>query len=366
MNKQKIVACIMSVCMMAVFCFPAFADTTGNTVEASYSVVEDDVSYYVTATTGSAEVRSVDYAPRADGQNGYVRTVVIDVYVHVSMTIRNRDPENYKIMDTNNIRLDLTCGRMSNPSGTGGANQNAVYENPKLVANSKNVDVWRLTTFNGANAAYVGVRSQLRYTGNPYLGPEEQIYMEYDIMWSNWRTELTTSTSHSVDGILTGFMNQVLTTGSIVAIQLPTYTTVDTETFMQSNQSGILGKIWQAIIGNNPTYDAVEPDAEEVDEAAQDLHEEIDDVHAQEAIWYQQNQDAIEATGLRNWHYHPRQADGIFYAVGQFTAVWTALGQWTLLYTFVLSLSLAVFLLRHRPFTKLAQANERRQRNEDK
>lgn len=363
MNKQKIVTCIMSVCMLAVFCFPANAYTSSDYVESSWSTIQDDVSYYVTATTGDVSIRSVDYTLDTSGTK-YVRTVVLDVGVHVSITIRNRDTENYKVMDTNNIRLDMTVGNTSDPSN--GTNVNAVYEQPKCVANSKNVDVWRLTRYTYGNGAGMGVRTQCRYTGNPYIGPDEQIYMEYDIIWSNWRTELTTSTSHSVDGILTTFMNQVLTTGSIQAVQLPTYTTMDTTEFMQSNQSGILGKIWQAIIGQNPTYDAVEPDAEEVDEAAQDLHEEIDDVHAQEEIWYQQNQDAIEATGLRNWHYHPRQADGIFYAVGQFTAVWNALGQWTLLYTFVLSLSLAVFLLRHRPFTKLAQANERRQRNEEK
>lgn len=83
-----------------------------------------------------------------------------------------------------------------------------------------------------------------------------------------------------------------------------------------------------------------------------------DQIHQQEQQWYAQNDAAMEAVGLSNYRYTQNQQNGIVGAVLQFEQLWLALGDWTLVYIFTLMLSLAVFILRHEPTTRVKQARE--------
>lgn len=80
-----------------------------------------------------------------------------------------------------------------------------------------------------------------------------------------------------------------------------------------------------------------------------------DEIHQQETIWYDQNSSAMESVGLSNYQYNTQQYNGILGVTFQFEQLWTALGYWNLVYIFTLMLSLATFIIRHRPSTKMQQ-----------
>lgn len=92
-----------------------------------------------------------------------------------------------------------------------------------------------------------------------------------------------------------------------------------------------------------------------------DVSDLSDDIHSQEQVWYNQNSQAMESVGLSNYRYSQQQYNGILGVTFQFEQLWNALGSWTLVYIFTLLLSLATFILRHRPTTKMQQ---RRDENE--
>ena len=107
--------------------------------------------------------------------------------------------------------------------------------------------------------------------------------------------------------------------------------------------------------GNQTPYEEVESAASAVQDDSNDVSDTLDTVHSQEQQWYQQNSVAIESTGLSNYQFTNNQKDGLLVAVTQFSDVWTALGNWNLIYIFTLILSLATFILRHRPTTRAQQ-----------
>ena len=83
-----------------------------------------------------------------------------------------------------------------------------------------------------------------------------------------------------------------------------------------------------------------------------------DTIHQQEEVWYNQNSQAMQSVGLSNYQYTTQQYNGILGVTFQFEQLWTALGSWTMVYIFTLMLSLATFILRHRPTTKMQQRHE--------
>ena len=86
-----------------------------------------------------------------------------------------------------------------------------------------------------------------------------------------------------------------------------------------------------------------------------DIANASDQIHQQETQWYNQNSQAMQSVGLSNYQYSQQQYNGILGVTFQFEQLWQALGSWNLVYIFVLMLSLATFIIRHRPTTKMQQ-----------
>lgn len=103
--------------------------------------------------------------------------------------------------------------------------------------------------------------------------------------------------------------------------------------------------------GSQPVQDnstAVNNDADQV--AVQ-----MQNVHQQEMQYFQDNQDAIAATGLNNFQFNQNHISAFTMITTQFTELWNALGDYTLVFIFTLLLSLATYIIRHEPTTKVKQ-----------
>lgn len=127
--------------------------------------------------------------------------------------------------------------------------------------------------------------------------------------------------------------------------------------FTQSNKNyvynsdqliyGTLQDIYGSL--NNGSYSDTTQDA-------QDLQNQEDAIHQQEAQWYSDNQTAIEATGLGNYQYNNGFISTFGIARQQISMLWTALGDWTYVYYLVFLFGLATYILRHEPTMKAKQA----------
>lgn len=74
-----------------------------------------------------------------------------------------------------------------------------------------------------------------------------------------------------------------------------------------------------------------------------------DSVHTQEQVYFAQNQQAIQSTGLGNYHISSADGNGISAVSSDFTTIWNALSGWNSVYVFSLTLGLALTILRHAP-----------------
>lgn len=81
-------------------------------------------------------------------------------------------------------------------------------------------------------------------------------------------------------------------------------------------------------------------------------------IHQQEMTWYQNNQQAINNVGLDNFNFGSGTISGFQIMQQQFSDIWSAIGDLNLVYTFTLLISLATFIIRHRPNTKRPDPNE--------
>lgn len=78
----------------------------------------------------------------------------------------------------------------------------------------------------------------------------------------------------------------------------------------------------------------------------------LDSIHQSEAQYYQQNQQAIEDTGLTNFNYSPEQLSSFSVLITDFNNLWNALDGWTFVYIFSLTISLALLIIRHAPIRR--------------
>lgn len=81
-------------------------------------------------------------------------------------------------------------------------------------------------------------------------------------------------------------------------------------------------------------------------------------IHQQEQQWFQQNQEAINSVGLDNFNFGSGSLSGFAIMQQQFSNVWSALGDLNLIFTFTLLVSLATFILRHVPRTKVTEEDK--------
>lgn len=105
----------------------------------------------------------------------------------------------------------------------------------------------------------------------------------------------------------------------------------------------------------NKEDQSVEDQADDVTDDAQDIATQIETVHQQEMQYFEDNQDAIEATGLSNFHFNNNTISAFTMITNQFTSLWNALGDYTLVFIFTLLLSLATYIIKHEPTTKVKQ-----------
>ena len=88
---------------------------------------------------------------------------------------------------------------------------------------------------------------------------------------------------------------------------------------------------------------------DELSEASADLATQSNNAHNQEQAYFNQNAQAIADTGLSNYHFSTVDGNGVASVSVDFTDLWNALGGWTSVYIFSLTLGLALSIIKHSP-----------------
>lgn len=83
-------------------------------------------------------------------------------------------------------------------------------------------------------------------------------------------------------------------------------------------------------------------------------------LHQAEVNYYLQNEQALQNVGISNFSFDPDQSSGLGAVVSDFTDLWNNIGPLQIIFTFTLSMSLATYLLRHKPITGAIKQNERK------
>lgn len=111
-----------------------------------------------------------------------------------------------------------------------------------------------------------------------------------------------------------------------------------------SNQktNSLLEDILSNLAGSSSTNQSITNDSNT-------LKTESDQIHTQEAAYYNQNAQAIQSTGLSNYQFSVSDGNGVAAVSSLFTSIWNSLGNWTSVYIFSLTLGLALTILRHSP-----------------
>lgn len=91
-----------------------------------------------------------------------------------------------------------------------------------------------------------------------------------------------------------------------------------------------------------------------------DTNDLTSELHDQELTYYQQNESALNNVGLSNFSFDNNQSSGLGAVVTDFTTLWNNIGPLQIIFTFTLSMSLATYLLRHRPITNAIKKNEKK------
>ena len=359
MNKKAVIT-LMSVVCMAVFCLPVTAAASYPQESGSGAIVgttTDGVTYYWTVDYRGFETSTYvgDFMPlkphwtTTNNNNGsatnetiygkvhmFVETATV---YHVSLTIRNRTSK-IAVADLNDFQLRANAvGFSKYPVGV-------------CIRDSINADVYNVDLNDSSNNFYLNFRSIPALT----LQPDEQIDIQFDFCFIadyNSTGALTDNpylgtSSEAVSGNL-GF--SLPNKPSTFAL----YTIEEYSNTYESFWSYLIRSLHRIISNNETPYQEVNSAATDVGNDSNDVSDTLDTVHAQEQQWYQQNSTAIESTGLSNYQFTTNQKDGLSVAVTQFSDIWIALGDWNLIYIFTLILSLATFILRHRPTTRAQQ-----------
>lgn len=88
---------------------------------------------------------------------------------------------------------------------------------------------------------------------------------------------------------------------------------------------------------------------------SQSVAGQVETIHNQEMQYFQQNQQAIESVGLSNFRFNQNYVNAFSMITSQFSSLWNALSDYSLIYIFTLLLSLATYIIRHEPTTKVKQ-----------
>lgn len=144
------------------------------------------------------------------------------------------------------------------------------------------------------------------------------------------------------------------------SINIPDFTVTDfydNDLIMQTNDDLYYPlSSWEAV---RDIYNVlIDPENGTAKTEAEVVADTIDNIHAQEQQYFSDNSSAISQSGLGNYQFDNNAISAFGIIRSQFTDVWNALGKYTLVYTFTLIISLATFIIRHEPTTKVKQWRE--------
>lgn len=110
----------------------------------------------------------------------------------------------------------------------------------------------------------------------------------------------------------------------------------DSSTAPVLNATSITGTGWSSYTDN-------------LSEDSADLASQSNQAHQQEQAFFNQNSQAIANTGLSNYQFSTDNGNGVASVSVDFTNLWNALGGWTSVYIFSMTLGLALSIIKHSP-----------------
>lgn len=114
-----------------------------------------------------------------------------------------------------------------------------------------------------------------------------------------------------------------------------------------------LPKIYQSIQDFFNAYNQNSSKSQDVTNNSNSLTNQSDAIHNQENGYYTQTNTALSNTGLSNFQFSSNVIGGMGKVKDQFTYVWNKLGNYNVVFTFSLTLSVALMIIRHvRPIRR--------------
>lgn len=343
--------------LVVCFCFPISA--AQYYPQKTVSGTSNDVSHYCTIELRGINI--LEFVPFSNSASSPINgNSVRGLSFHISYTIRNRSGY-MAVADLNNFVITSPNIYSEIVNFVGSANSSDIGIANAFVSNCENVDVYDISFNSTASGSLSANTFQMsfRYVEPLVLEPDSQIDMQFDVtipFSETWSEDLS-----PYNNFYTRFNASSWSLGS-----LPSYSLSTMDEYVDNTEGfwpfllRYIRSIHDKLYGEDDAYEAVEDSSVSVDNSASSASSSLDSIHEQEQQWYNDNDRAIAATGLSNFEYTQDQLTGISHVVGQWGQVWSSLGSWNTVYIFTLLLSLATFILRHEPTTKLKQKRELR------
>lgn len=253
--------------------------------------------------------------------------------IHVSMTLRNRNTK-IAIADINNFQIRIIATLDGTPDYI-------------EVKNWSNADVYNIDY--NPTASSPSLQINFRSTQSLVMMPDEQIDIQFDLILHGHSDGASASVNSLIDGsVSSDFLTlaslyQKPSSFSLYTVEEYSNTFEGFDPFYVRFFSWL--KSFLPTINPNPSSQG----GTDVSNSSSSASSAIEDIHTSESQWYADNNEAISASGLSNFQFDSTTSTGLSGAVNDFTLVWNSLGTWTLVYTLSLTLSLATFILRHKP-----------------
>ena len=335
MKKTVSVIAIMAAMLTVFFCIPVHADTNMQFQNSITGQQENGTGTRIT-------IFVVDLFPnlstvRQTGNNGQY---LIEKEILVSLKLSNL---------TNQTRIFYNVYPRIRFSGNTTVLNNYFYLNGVTDIQNQNPDFF--ITFNDADS-YLEIAPSANFSvdGNVCVPANTVLQAIATIKFNvilNFQSNENPSAWYSENSLSS--IDFYGTYSSPVTNKTPLGSHADT--------NNILEDILEALQGNSGTNTDVSTDSGT-------LANQSSNVHSQEASYYQQNSQAIQATGLSNYQFDASAVSGLTGVRGDFLDVWNALGGWNAVYIFSLTLGLALTILRHSPSAISSALRRRRQNNE--
>lgn len=388
---KKVGVAILIVCtMLSLLASPIFADTVVNstrTVSFDKTIYTDpdygSVHAYVTVTSLRPYLRSYDIDNYSDYKEvieiGQTYLYMIRLYNTTSHTV----VLNRGFVGIIAQRPDLSVNNLTNKG----------YGNDITIVGGDLLDSFSIGT-NGQVNGYVS--SNYSYQNMITLPPKSSIYSFVNVAsYESYSGDIVQYTLSDFDRPVSsvaipypesGTVNDnaylynadynsylslnelqniysqlVLNTQAINDLQSQTVTNVNAEiTWLkgmldrQDTTNSHLSSINSNVQTITDAYTSNASNISSTTEQIADTQSTIDNVHQNEMSWYQAQESAINEVGLSNSSLSQNQYQGVTPVASDLSRLWTSIGPVKYITLFALMASLSSFMLRHRPFTKIA------------